>query len=194
MVTSTVAIVSEAILDAAVRCFDRQGVRTTTIDDIAAEAGVSRITVYRQAGTREQVVLGALLLVTRRHLDRTVPRLLGATSVHAAMIELVLATERAASNGHTHAILFSHEERGALGGAIPGASRPLVDLFANAVGRIVDAVPGGLADGVSVPLGGEVVLRVVLSVLTFEPPTRRSAGTHRAVISRLLRSVADPLW
>ena len=193
MPAGTVAIVSEAILDAAVRCFDRQGVRTTTIDDIAAQAGVSRITVYRQAGTREQVVLGALLLVTRRHLDRTVPRLLGAASVHAALVELVLATERAARNGHTHAILFSHEERGAFGGAIPGASRPLVELFAHAVGRIVDAAPGGLADGVTVPLGGEVVLRVVLSVLTFEPPTRRSTTTHRAVVSRLLRSVADPL-
>jgi len=37
----------EAIIGAAIKCFDRFGVSKTTIDDIAAEAGVARATVYR---------------------------------------------------------------------------------------------------------------------------------------------------
>lgn len=44
------------ILDAVGRCIARFGVRKTTIDDIAGEAGCARATVYRQVGDKRAVV------------------------------------------------------------------------------------------------------------------------------------------
>lgn len=44
------------ILDAALIRFGESGVRKTTIEDIAREAGVDRATVYRRIGSRDEVV------------------------------------------------------------------------------------------------------------------------------------------
>lgn len=50
----------DPLLDAATACFVRHGVTRTRVPDIAAEMGVSRVTVYRQAGGVEQI-LGLLI-------------------------------------------------------------------------------------------------------------------------------------
>jgi AcrR family transcriptional regulator len=52
-------------LDAAARCFARFGISRTRVPDIAAEVGVSRVTVYRQAGTVED--MARLLLARDMH-------------------------------------------------------------------------------------------------------------------------------
>lgn len=63
----------DAYLDAAARCFLRYGVTRTRVPDVAAEVGVSRVTVYRQVGTVENMA--------RLLLARDVHRLLGALLV-----------------------------------------------------------------------------------------------------------------
>ena len=45
-----------AILEAAVACFDRRGLHTTTTDDIAAEAGLSAGALYRYFDGKEAIV------------------------------------------------------------------------------------------------------------------------------------------
>ncbi|MEQ9271368.1 TetR/AcrR family transcriptional regulator [Marinobacter salarius] len=45
----------ESIVEAAIRCFDRFGVAKTTVDDIAAEAGIARATVYRTVSNRDHL-------------------------------------------------------------------------------------------------------------------------------------------
>ena len=45
------------IAEAAIDLFERQGVATTTVEDIAAAAGISPRTFYRLCGTKEQAVL-----------------------------------------------------------------------------------------------------------------------------------------
>ncbi|WP_435220293.1 TetR/AcrR family transcriptional regulator [Streptomyces sp. Tue6028] len=45
---------SQLVLDSAYRCFCRNGFRRTTISDIVEEAGLSRPTVYKYAGTKDE--------------------------------------------------------------------------------------------------------------------------------------------
>ncbi len=47
------------LLDAAMNCFERIGVLRTTIEDIAAEAGVHRTTVYEYFKSRDEVLMHA---------------------------------------------------------------------------------------------------------------------------------------
>lgn len=49
------------ILDAAIRCFARFGVRRTSVQDIARELGLDRTTIYRRAGNADRI--GRLLSV-----------------------------------------------------------------------------------------------------------------------------------
>src|ERR1700758_711263 len=44
------------LLDVAEQCFERYGIRRTTMEDIAAEARVSRPTLYRYFGDRESLL------------------------------------------------------------------------------------------------------------------------------------------
>lgn len=58
---------TEAILDAAYLCFTRHGVRRTTMEDIAREAGVSRPAVYQHVRNKED----AFRRLAGRLLDAT---------------------------------------------------------------------------------------------------------------------------
>ena len=55
-----------AILDSAKRAFLRDGVGAVSIDAIAAEAGVSRQTVYNQIGDKDQLLVAVIEDVTTR--------------------------------------------------------------------------------------------------------------------------------
>ena len=52
---------SARILDAALRRFAADGVRGTTMDDIAREASIGRATVYRRFSGRDEIVRAVLL-------------------------------------------------------------------------------------------------------------------------------------
>lgn len=83
----------DAVLDAAERCCERWGMAKVSIDDIAAEAGVSRATIYRMFPGGKDVLFDALrvreteafLIGLRDHVAdaTTLDELLVRTVVHA---------------------------------------------------------------------------------------------------------------
>ncbi len=52
--------IQRAVFEAALRCFARNGVTKTSIEEIAREAGCSRATVYRHFKSKEAIVAGAI--------------------------------------------------------------------------------------------------------------------------------------
>jgi TetR/AcrR family transcriptional regulator, repressor for uid operon len=134
----------DVILDAAEDCFSLVGVRGTSIEDIAAAAGVSRITVYRRIGNRDQVVLSVLLRIVDRHLSRLRPRLLAQPDLASAVVLLIRSTVSAARRDDL-SLLFASEERGATGAPIPGAMPPLAERFGAAIALAAERLPGELA-------------------------------------------------
>ena len=58
--TPTVDDVPSRILDAAARCFYRDGIWATGVDALAAEAGVSKRTLYNHFGSKDSVVAAYL--------------------------------------------------------------------------------------------------------------------------------------
>jgi AcrR family transcriptional regulator len=61
------ASLAERVLDAAERAFGRSGVRGCTMEQIGREAGLSRITVYRHVGAKEEVFRQVVLRNSRRY-------------------------------------------------------------------------------------------------------------------------------
>jgi AcrR family transcriptional regulator len=60
----------ERILAAAERCIERHGIRKTTMDDIAAEVGLSRPSVYRYFADRDDLLIELISRHGRALVDR----------------------------------------------------------------------------------------------------------------------------
>jgi TetR/AcrR family transcriptional regulator, repressor for uid operon len=175
----------DVILDAAEDCFSLVGVRGTSIEDIAAAAGVSRVTVYRRIGNRDQVVLSVLLRIVDRYLSRLRPRLLAQPDLASAVVLLIRSTVSAARRDDL-SLLFASEERGATGAPIPGAMPPLAERFGAAITLAADRLPGELAADVAPLDAGEWVLRVIVSLATTEPARERSSSEADRLVRRLV--------
>lgn len=163
----------DVILDAAEDCFALVGARGTTIDDIAAAAGVSRITVYRRIGSRDQVILSVLLRIVDRHLARIRPRLLAQDHLSDAIALLIRSTVNAARRDDL-SLLFASEERGVTGTPLPGAMPALAERFGDLLDLVAERLPGDLVPSAAIDIG-EWVLRVIVSLATTEGARRRDA-------------------
>jgi AcrR family transcriptional regulator len=175
----------DIIIDAAEDCFMTVGVRGTTVEDIAAAAGVSRITVYRRIGNRDRIVLSVLLRIVDRYLIRLRPRLLAQPTLADAIVVLIRSTVRAARRDDL-SLLFASEERGATGAPIPGAMAPLAGRFGDLIALVASQLGDELRPGVSSMDAGEWVLRVIVSLATTEPAHHRTQEDTDAWVRRII--------
>ena len=155
-------------LDAAVRCFARHGLRRTRVTDIAEEVGVSRVTVYRQVGTVEDVAR----LLLARELDRLVtslvPTLMAAEDAEGIVVVIASAVEFAIEHPVLSKVL--RDEPDLVGAFIIAELPTLVDrllLLADpVVRRLADLDRGSTFDAAVL---GEWVVRVVLTMVVAPP-------------------------
>src|SRR5690242_18601811 len=80
----------ESILNAAYVCFTRHGVRRTTMDDIAREAGMSRAAVYQYVHNKED----AFRRLAGRLLDEALAGARRATESHEDLADRLTAALR----------------------------------------------------------------------------------------------------
>ncbi|WP_067814854.1 TetR/AcrR family transcriptional regulator [Nocardia inohanensis] len=77
--------IEHRILDAALVQFQKVGVKKSTIEDVAKQAGVDRVTVYRRIGSRDDLVQA----VVRREVERLLGELAPMPSRHADIADLI---------------------------------------------------------------------------------------------------------
>lgn len=81
----------ELILDAATRLFSRYGVRGTTMEAIAQEAGVAKPTAYAYFSDKEEVFLAVCERVAEGVLEGTTRAIAGKKSVKKRVTDALLA-------------------------------------------------------------------------------------------------------
>lgn len=98
------------ILDAAKRCCERWGLERVTIDDIAADAGVSRATLYRLFPGGKDVLFDAMRV---RELDEFFTRLRAevesASSLDELLVRAVVCATRELRDDHHLAVMLASE-------------------------------------------------------------------------------------
>ncbi len=173
-------------LDAAARCFARFGISRTRVPDVAAELRVSRVTVYRQVGTVED--MARLLLA--RDLNRLLvilPAAIDDTAGPDTIVRLVVAI---VDHARSHPVLSKvlNDEPHLLGPVLisdlgPVASRvadvvaPLLQTFMDS-GRLARRDPRVIADW---------LVRQTVTLILAPPP-----GDLRAYVAELLVPALTP--
>ena len=159
----------ERILDGAEACIAREGYSRVTMETVAAEAKISRATLYRYFSNRDEVFSGVVIRSTARYLDRVRFRVESQPDLGSAIVEYVRLSLVAAERDPMIAALFTGGESQGAGGVIAESSmateffRPLFTMHAAQVRpetRVEDA--------------GEWITRVVLSLVSVAGPKRRS--------------------
>jgi AcrR family transcriptional regulator len=150
----------ERILDAALELVAAAGMRHLTMDDVAARAGVGRMTVYRRFGTR-QALTDALTL---REAQRCLVEIAGAVRpgdpLEDRVAELFLATLRVIAEHPLLARLARHEPEALLRELTRNDSEVFEQVRGFLVAQIQAAQAAGeVAEGDPLPLA-ELAIRL----------------------------------
>lgn len=155
----------ERILAAASVCFTRDGLHVTTMEDIAREAGITRMTLYRHVASRDELIL-TLVLHDWQELAAGLRAVLDAeTEARARVVEgTVYVTAQIAGRPYLLELLRS----GGFGKWIATAEDDLlVDTFGAVITPYLEMHASELR--ASVVDSMEWLLRQVLLLLTARP-------------------------
>jgi len=171
----------QRLLEAAARCIAREGVAATTIAAVASEAGVSRQTVYRYFGSRDEVVLRAIRAAAEG-VRAKIERQIDALSDPADMVveALVLGLAELRGDPVLRGLLESSGVDASVTSRI--TKRPGIEWAREALSALIDAAGWSQAE---VEPALEFLLRMFLS-LAISPSPARSPDELRAFLYRHL--------
>lgn len=164
---------ADAVVDAAARRLASDGIGGTTVDDVAAEAGVSRATVYRYIGGKNQLVPAVIGREAEEVLVRLVEVIASSTTADRAIADVVSTALEVIDDSPVLARLTSTDLRESLP-FITIDSRRLVDGVVSTVSDAIRAAPELAVDERAVDEAVEEATRFVLSQLT----TPRRGGSR----------------
>jgi AcrR family transcriptional regulator len=182
--------VRSRLIDAAEACFRRFGVAKTTIEDIASEAMVSRATVYRHVGGRDELVLEVLLRSADHFYERLGRHTRRSPLAVDAIVEGVLYTLDAAQADPALMMLFAPEAIGVTTRII-GTSAAVSGRTAAQLRSLVTAgqATGELRDTLDVDELAQWLTRLVFSFLMLpgdvDSPTAIRSQLHRYLVPAL---------
>lgn len=185
----------QRLVDAAVRCIERVGLAKTTLEDVAAEAGVSRQTVYRYVGSRDELLAEALVAELGRDAgpDPSVTGLPGVVTPADAVALLVegavFTLERIAANPTLSTLLVA--EGDSVRATLAGASRLLFRHHADELRPWLELGQrrGFLNPDLDPDEMSEWLLRITLSLLTTDGPVDRDPDQVRSYLRTYLTPV-----
>ena len=175
---------SGTVLDAAARRLASHGIAGTSVDDVAQEAGVSRATVYRYVGGKDDIVQAVIGREADDVLARVAAAISASTSPHEAIAGAVSTALTAIAGNPVLARLTSSDLRETLP-FITADSGLLVDRCVSTLSNAMRAAPELAVDDRAVERAIEEATRFVLTHVTtprrdgsrLSPP---DAGTRAA--------------
>jgi AcrR family transcriptional regulator len=182
---------TESIVAAAVRVFDRKGYREATLDDVAAEAGVSKPTVYQYAKSKLWL-LETILERAIYPLEEQAREVIAApgTAVERLEVYVDLSVRAAIRNRMYYSVLISDES------ALSPTDRKRFRQWAHAMdARVEDLLKNCVVEG---SVRGDIDLgmaaRLLNSQLTsihrwYRPGGRLNAEQIAAEVKKYLRGL-----
>jgi AcrR family transcriptional regulator len=120
--------VADAIVEAAVRCFTRFGIRKTAMDDIAEAAKLSRPTLYRYFPTRKHLVVEVLVREVRDHTRLVLPVIARHAYPPRALLEGILF-DIATARKHPYTGIIVSEAGSEMLAKVRGSDRVLLEAM-----------------------------------------------------------------
>ena len=159
--------VSDRILDGAYEQFCRRGIRSSTMEDVAKRAGVSRITVYRRFSTKDALVEQLVRREYRRYFDQFVIDIRGARTAADRVVLGFVSSLRTIRGNELISTLMIEEPSSLVPSIIGDGGRALTATVRQFVAGQLrrEQAAGNVADAVDVGLVAELMVRMSTSFL-----------------------------
>jgi AcrR family transcriptional regulator len=181
----------DRLIEAAGACIDRFGLAKTTIEDIAAEAHVSRATIYRYFPNRDDLVVSVLLASLASSMERSLGDFFVGIDTPARFGEALASSAvylLAAIRHDPKLETLLDRESGGLSATISGASELLfhtvLDEWRDALSSAQSA--GFVRADLDIDELSEWILRAILSLLIVEGPEPHSPEDEQRLIATFL--------
>ncbi len=185
--------IDRTLVDATAAAITRWGLNEVTLDRIAAEAGLSRATMYRRGVTREELV-GALTLEAADTYRRAILPALAGPGTARDRLRAALGALCETADDHLHLLAGMFLAHGEVFHQ-PGPDALVVDVFAEPFERLLR---DGAADGSLRHLSPEITATVLFNVVGWGYIHLRAAHgwgpgpTRDAVIDLVLAGLHGP--
>jgi len=181
----------DRLIEAADACIERFGLAKTTVEDIAAEAKVSRATIYRYFPNRDDLILSVLLSSLSRSMERDLGDFFVDADTPARFGEALVQSAAYLLDAIRHDPRLEpllDRETGGLSATISGASELLFHtVLEEWRPALSSAQERGLIRGdLAVDELSEWILRSILSLLIVEGPEHHSTDDERRLIATFL--------
>lgn len=153
-------VIDQTLIDATAATITRWGLAEVTLDRVAAEAGLSRATIYRRGVTREDLI-AALTLEAADTYTRSMLPALSASGTARERLELALRALCTAADDHLHLLAGMFLAHGEVFHR-PGPDALVVDVFAEPFERLLR---DGAADGTLRTLSPTVTATVLFNLV-----------------------------
>jgi AcrR family transcriptional regulator len=181
----------ERLVDAAERCIDRFGLAKTTLEDVAAEASVSRATIYRYFANRDELMLEVLLRELARSFEfdlddfvnvATTPEEFASAIVESSAYLLATIRENAKIQ------LLLNQEGNTVAATVAGAGPAMfIAISEDLLYHLVPAQTAGLIrPQINLHEAAEWIIRSILSLITVEGPVHRSIEDEKRFLATFL--------
>lgn len=180
--------VTELIIDAAERCFADYGAAKTSMSQVAAEAEVSRTTLYRRFAEIEDVLQAVFVREFDRFEERLARRLAPLDDPADRLVEIVVSTAENVPDNSGVARLVEGPRSGAEARALAVGRAALNERVEAMINEPLNelAAAGRHTPTLDRAQLIEWVRRIVLSLAVSPQPRSRSAAARRAHVAALL--------
>ncbi len=177
------------LVDAARRCFERFGFEKTALGDVAAEAGVTRRTVYRYFDNSDELMRAAFVLAAGGIVERMVTRARSVEDPGERIVEaMVFLCREIPADPHLGPLFNPGRDGARAGRSISSAVTMEISHGAlRAVTEDWSPLTSGEVDELV-----ELILRLLQSFLTNPGPRPRSEAELRAFFRRWLLPAIGP--
>jgi AcrR family transcriptional regulator len=180
--------VAELIVNAAERCFADHGVAKTSMSQVAAEADVSRTTLYRRFAEIEDVLQAVFVREFDRFEVRLAKRLAPLDDPADRLVEIVVSTAENVPDNSGVARLVEGPRSGPEARALAVGRAALNERIEVMIGEPLNelAAAGRLSASIDRTEMIEWIRRIVLSLAVSPQPRSRPAAARRAHVAALL--------
>jgi len=157
---------SSRILDAACELFGRVGIQRCSMSDVAAQAGVSRITVYRRFASREALVQHVIRREFRRYIDQFLADVAEAPTAAERVVAGFVSALRTTRGNPLMGGLMANEPGSLVSSMLGDGGDTLATVRSFVAGQLRrEQRAGHVSEAVDVDLVAEIMVRLSTSFL-----------------------------